>query len=237
MSAKKKNKRKPRKSNPFGFGSKRRSKPKFKYRTKKVFMKRRRRNPGDSMRDDLVVGGGAAGGIVISRAIPENLSFLSPYNNGIPGYVLNLASGLAVAWAIGKFLNMQNLARGVRYGTYAGVAARVVQDYAGKAYIVVQPSGSGTVSGLGRLPGDPAFNLRGLGSRYMNSYSPTPTSSGSDFTMQRPWLSDIPAAALPPAAAVAKVTGKTAAAPAAPLSGLGYNPNYRGRFAGGRFAA
>jgi hypothetical protein len=230
MSAKKRKKKRSRKPNPFG--STRRSKPKFKYRTKTVFKNRgRRRNPGDDVKDDLVIGGAAAAGLVASRLIPQNVPFLSTYNTGIPGYGLNLLTGLGLSWVLNRFAKMPNIARGVRYGTYAGMVARAFSDYAGMSYITVQNSAGQTVSGLGRVRtrGDAAFSLRGLGARYMTSYSPTPTSSGADFTAKKPWAGDIAALnAAPAAAAVAKAKG---------VSGLSYNPNYRSRMTGGRFAA
>src|SRR5580704_10922072 len=70
--------------------------------------RRRRSNP--SLRE-LTSGsmismvGGAGIGFFGARMIPQNLPFLSTYNSGITGYLLNAGSGLAISWLLGKFWN------------------------------------------------------------------------------------------------------------------------------------
>lgn len=94
-----------------------------------------------------MVGGGAIG-FFGARMIPQNVPFLSQYNQGFMGYGLNVASGLGLSWLLGKFWNRQ-AGVGALVGTAVAVIARFVTDNMGTATPSTQANSSAAVSGLG----------------------------------------------------------------------------------------
>src|SRR5579871_5675970 len=76
-------------------------------------LNRRRHRRGNPSLQELTSGsmvsmvGGGAIGFFGSRMLPQNLPFLSSYNSGITGYLLNAGSGLGISWLLGKFWNRQ----------------------------------------------------------------------------------------------------------------------------------
>lgn len=94
-----------------------------------------------------MVGGGAIG-FFGARMIPQNLPFLSNYNSGITGYLLNAGSGLGISWVLSKFWNRQ-AGVGALVGTAVAVIARFVTDQMGTATPSTQANTSAAVSGMG----------------------------------------------------------------------------------------
>lgn len=113
--------------------------------------RRRRSNP--SLRELTsgsmvsMVGGGAIG-FFGSRMLPQNLPFLSTYNSGITGYLLNAGSGLGISYLLSKFWNRQ-AGVGALVGTAVAVIARFVTDQMGTATPSTQANSSAAVSGMG----------------------------------------------------------------------------------------
>jgi hypothetical protein len=94
-----------------------------------------------------MVGGGAIG-FFGSRMLPQNLPFLSTYNSGITGYLLNAGSGLGISYLLSKFWNRQ-AGVGALVGTAVAVIARFVTDQMGSATPSSQANASAAVSGMG----------------------------------------------------------------------------------------
>jgi hypothetical protein len=66
---------------------------------------------------------GAGVGFLGARFIPQNVPFLKQYNTGFAGYGLNIASGAAVAWLVGKW------DRGAGYGALIGTGLAVIARF------------------------------------------------------------------------------------------------------------
>ena len=211
-----------RNPNPNPFFSKKAKGRRRRRRNPNPSMHRRRRNPGESLNDTVVIGLSAAAGGVGTRAIPQ--AVLPKWNTGLTGYALNLGVAFGGGYLIKRFGNAPRAAFGWKIGGVVAVVGRLLEDYAGKKVIEFGTA----LQGLG-YRGDAAydFRLRGMGSRYVPSFTPQPTSSVVQNGLM---ITSQPVAALPPAAAVA--TAKAGA-----MKGLGYNPNWGRRSAGGRFAA
>jgi hypothetical protein len=139
-----------------------------------------RSNPfGVDTKKVLVVGGWAIVGGVATRAIPEN--FLSGYNSGVIGYLMNAAIAFGGGYGIHAVGGpaWSDSAFGFVVGGVVALAGRIVSDVFGKTVVQFQyPLGAGKgaaaqptaavptgTSGLGRF-GDPSFNL----GRYVKPY-------------------------------------------------------------------
>lgn len=94
-----------------------------------------------------MVGGGAVG-FFGARMIPQNLSFLSSYNVGVTGYLLNIGAGLGISALLDRFWNRE-AARGALVGTGVAVVARAITDMLGTATPSTTANSSAAVSGLG----------------------------------------------------------------------------------------
>ena len=94
-----------------------------------------------------MVGGGAIG-FFGARMLPQNIPFLNNYNSGIPGYLLNAGSGLAISWLLKRFWNRQ-AGMGALVGTGVAVIARVITDNMGGATPSTTAGTSAAVAGLG----------------------------------------------------------------------------------------
>jgi len=122
---------------------------------KKHHRRRRRSNPM------LPIPGGEFGkgiaGVLVGgfgcRIIPENVPYLSQYNNGWMGYGLNLLATLGLAklarWAAGP-----KAEEGAWYGGILATGSRFVSDRFGKTIVQF---------GAVRIGNDPAFNFRRFG--------------------------------------------------------------------------
>jgi hypothetical protein len=92
--------------------------------------------------------GGATVGFFGARMIPQNIAMLATYNQGIPGYLLNIGSGLGISWLLGRFWNRQ-AGMGALVGTGVAVVARFITDTMGGATPSTTANTSAAVSGLG----------------------------------------------------------------------------------------
>jgi hypothetical protein len=140
---------------------------------------RRRRNPDGGVvglsnsRLIPLIGGGAVGALG-SRLIPENISFLSQYNTGWQGYGLNIATGVALSWAMKKFWSQDAFVGGL-VGTGVAVILRYMSDNSAAspalsgdstmnlAYYTSDrfPYPQGTDGPYKRFPGTPYLNTGG----------------------------------------------------------------------------
>jgi hypothetical protein len=201
--ARKRKARKLKNRRRFGGGRRLRRNPHVRH-----YRRRRHSNPfGFTWAQFFGLAGSAIAGGVGTRAIPQ---LVAPnYNQGIPGYLLNLLAAGGGAYLVG--LINKTWALGWAVGGTVMVVGRIVSDYAGKQLVtfamlspgssVAQPTAAvaapaTAMSGLAQ--GDLAFDLRGLG-KYAKTYFPLPSSSGAgpgqDALVQaRPWTSDINAA-------------------------------------------
>lgn len=94
-----------------------------------------------------LVGGGVAG-FFGARMIPQNIPFLTAYNSGVPGYLLNIASGAAISWVL-KLLKMPRAATGALVGAGVAVVARIITDNMAPAAPSSTAGASASMSGLG----------------------------------------------------------------------------------------
>jgi hypothetical protein len=131
------------------FGAPRRSRRRHHRRVNRHH--RRRSNPSlkELASGSMVsmVAGGAIG-FFGARMLPQNLPFLSSYNSGITGYLLNAGSGLAISALLGKFWNRQ-AGVGALVGAGVAVIARVITDNMGGATPSTTAGASAAVAGLG----------------------------------------------------------------------------------------
>lgn len=150
------------------------------------------RNPfGKATKDFLATAGWAIVGGVATRAIPEN--FLSNYNTGAIGYVMNAAVALGGGYGLGAVGLGPDAGFGFALGGVVMLAGRIVSEVFGKTVVQFSyPFGAGAsapaaamaaptgTSGLGRF-GDPAFNLGSYVRPYpfpLPSYNKAVASSG-----------------------------------------------------------
>lgn len=89
---------------------------------------RRKKNPAGLGRpmDWLKGGVGVLAGVVVTRALPQ--AFLSQYNTGGVGYLLNAGTAIAAAWATHAFTKDPVLTASVAAGGFAALIARVISD-------------------------------------------------------------------------------------------------------------
>jgi hypothetical protein len=173
----------------------------------------RRRNPSEI--GQLTSGGmletiaGAAAGFFGANAIPSLVPQLANYNTGVSGYVLNAASGLGVAWLLGKFWN-RKAGTGALIGTGLSVLLRIVKDNA---------ASSGNVTAAA-MSGDLAY--------YTDDRFPYPQGAGGPYagfpgnpSLANPPFPATSAAAVRAGAAAAQAALPAAAAAAPSLHGIG----------------
>jgi hypothetical protein len=148
--------------------------------------------PGGEFGKGLV---GVVGGGLGARLIPENVPFLSQYNNGFVGYGLNLLTTFLLAkvakWGLGA-----KAEEGAYYGGILMTGSRFISDRFGKQIV--------TFGGV-RLGNDPAFNLRKMG--YYTSAASNPL---SPLPVPTPYANSGPVPPLP----VGTPPGQPAALPA-----------------------
>lgn len=110
---------------------------------------RRRRNPSElssfTSGGMLQMVGGAAAGFFGANAIPSLVPQLAAYNQGVTGYVLNAASGLAIAWGLKKVWSPK-AGMGALVGTGLSILLRIVKDNAGSTGSVTSAAMSGDLA-------------------------------------------------------------------------------------------
>lgn len=94
-----------------------------------------------------LVGGGVAG-FFGARMIPQNIPFLASYNNGVPGYLLNIAFGAAISWGL-KLMKMPRAATGALVGAGVAVVARIITDNMASAAPSSTAGASAALAGMG----------------------------------------------------------------------------------------
>jgi hypothetical protein len=116
---------------------------------------RRRRNPSlTSSFSSLTSGstldlvGGGVAGFFGARMIPQNIPFLSSYNSGVPGYLLNIGSGALISWVL-KLMKMPRAATGALVGAGVAVVARIITDNMAPAAPSSSAGASASMSGMG----------------------------------------------------------------------------------------
>lgn len=141
-----------------------------KYRNHRHLHRHSLHNPfGKNTKDFLATAGWAVVGGVATRAIPEN--FLSNYNTGAIGYVMNAAVAIGGGYGLGAVGLGPDAGFGFALGGVVMLAGRIVSEVFGKTVVQFSyPFGAGApasapavaaptgTSGLGKF-GDPAFNL------------------------------------------------------------------------------
>jgi hypothetical protein len=178
---------------------------------------RRNRNPGFGSITaggivPLVVGGGV--GFLAARMIPQNL--LANYNKGWTGYALNVASGAAAGWLLGRFWNHQ-AAMGAYVGTGVAVLSRVIVEQF-------------NIGGGGGVSGDLDFDL----GYYVADRFPYPQGAGGPYDNfpGTPYLANAP---FGPTSAAAVRAGQAAAA-ALPAPAAAAAPGVSGPTGSARWA-
>lgn len=175
-----------RRKNPmFGFGKKRR--------------RGHRKNPmlPVTSTEFLQVTAGALGGGYGARAIPENIPFLTKYNVGWKGYLLNLAIGFALS-KVARWISGPKAEEGALVGTVLMTGGRIISDQFGKTVVSFGHIGLGY---------DPAFNFKRMGKYVSAASSPL-----SPLPVPSPYANSGPVPPLP----VGSPPGTVAALPAAP---------------------
>jgi hypothetical protein len=162
---------------------------------------------------------GAVAGGFGARAIPENLPFLTKYNNGWKGYALNLVTGYALS-RVARWLSGAKAEEGVLVGTILMTGGRIVSDQFGKTIVTF---------GNVHMGNDPAFNFRRIGKYVQDHLPPLPVPT--------PYPSSGPVSPLPvgtslalPASAQAAAAQPSTIAAAASAGKLGYSKYGRTRF-------
>lgn len=200
--------RRARRTNLFGFGKKRR--------------RSRRSNPmlPVSTTEFTQVAVGALAGGFGARAIPENIPFLTTYNTGWKGYLMNLGVGWGLS-RVARWLSGVKAEEGVLVGTVLMTAGRVVSDQFGKTIVQFGPVNMGN---------DPAFNFRRFGKYVQDHLPPLPVPTPYPASGPTPPLPvGTSLKALPTSAQGAAAAPSTVAA-AASAGKLGYSKYGRTRF-------
>jgi hypothetical protein len=89
--------------------------------------------------------GGAAIGFFGSNALPSLIPQLAAYNTGITGYALQAGTGLAMSWALKRFLG-KGWGTGALIGTGLSLLLRIVKDHAASTGSVTSAAMSGDLA-------------------------------------------------------------------------------------------
>lgn len=230
MTRSKRNPRRRRKFSVLANSSHRRRRNRGRRHSNPFHARHRRRNPSlpVPVRELLPISLFAIGGGVLTRAIPEK--FAPNMNTGIKGYALNAVTAAALGYGVGMISRVAGA--GVLIGGVVMTGARIISDAMGQPIVTFADSLSAS---SGSLSGDPAFHL----GSYAPSYFAVPGQSraqGSNLLVS----SNPNVAAAAPAAIVKTSKGQTAVVPLtkAPnaaaksgVSGMGFSPRFKARFA------
>jgi hypothetical protein len=168
---------------------------------------RRGRNPGLGSFTSggmLQTVGGAAIGFFGSNALPSLVPQLAQYNTGITGYAIQAGAGLAMSWALKRFLG-HGWGTGALIGTGLSLLLRIVKDHAAT-------TGSTTSAAMS---GDLAY--------YVEDRFPFPQGAGGPYGNfpGNPSLANPPFPATSAAAVRAGAAAAAAALPAPAMQGIG----------------
>ncbi len=144
----------------------------------------------------LQVTAGALAGGYGARAIPENIPFLTKYNTGIKGYLLNLVFGFGLS-KVARWISGPKAEEGALVGTVLMTGGRIISDQFGKTVVSFGHIGLGY---------DPAFNFKRIGKYVSAASSPL-----SPLPVPTPYANSGPLPPLP----VGSPPGAVAAVPAA----------------------
>ena len=206
-------------------------------RSNPMFGKKRRRSRRSNPL--LPIPGGEFGkglaGVVVgglgARLVPENVPFLSKYNNGVVGYGMNLVATILLA-KVAKYFAGPKAEEGAYYGGILMTASRFVSDRFGKTIVQF---------GNVRIGNDPAFNFRrmaGMGKYVSAAESPlSPLPVPTTYANSGP-VPPLPVGSAPGTMVAAPVTAKaamTVPTTIAAASSMGAYGGRSGRYGVNRF--
>jgi len=148
--------------------------------------------------------GGAAIGFFGSNALPSLIPQLAAYNTGVTGYAIQAGTGLAMSWALKRFMG-KGWGTGALIGTGLSLLLRIVKDHA---------ASTGSVTSAA-LSGDLAY--------YASDRFPFPQDTGGPFSNfpGNASLANPPFPATSAAAVRAGAAAAAAALPAPAMHGIG----------------
>jgi hypothetical protein len=148
--------------------------------------------------------GGAAIGFFGSNALPALIPQLAQYNTGITGYAIQAGTGLAMSWALKRFMG-KGWGTGALIGTGLSLLLRIVKDHA---------ASTGSVASAA-MSGDLAY--------YVDDRFPFAQGAGGPYSNfpGNPSLANPPFPATSAAAVRAGAAAASAALPAPAMHGIG----------------